>query len=238
MEFLKQTLDWVQSEYNRPCILTALGQGSLILKAANPDILAVTVDTGYLFPETLRFLRDLNDVGIEIEMTHPSESVADYERRHRGSLHHRDPDLCCCQRKVEPLRNWIIHHQIDAVVVGARRDQGGGREQLSVLTPNQGPENTDQIAPLADYNQAQIDARYRNLGLPQHALWAAGYNSVGCWPCTMPGSGRNGRWPYAPKRTECGIIVSKEATVTPRFRVVAPALAGRGSGGMPPTPWV
>ena len=33
-----------------------------------------------------------------------------------------------------------------------------------------------------------------------------GYDSIGCAPCTLPGSGRDGRWAGEDK-TECGIHI-------------------------------
>ena len=42
--------------------------------------------------------------------------------------------------------------------------------------------------------------------LPYHPLHDQGYESIGCAPCTQPGSGREGRWAGTDK-TECGIHV-------------------------------
>jgi phosphoadenosine phosphosulfate reductase len=35
-------------------------------------------------------------------------------------------------------------------------------------------------------------------------LLSQGYGSIGCWPCTGPGEGREGRWPGT-ARLECGL---------------------------------
>ena len=43
--------------------------------------------------------------------------------------------------------------------------------------------------------------------LPYNPLHDQGYASIGCAPCTLPGSGRDGRWAGSDK-TECGLHVS------------------------------
>ena len=42
--------------------------------------------------------------------------------------------------------------------------------------------------------------------VPYNPLHDRGYESIGCLPCTLPGSGREGRWAGSDK-TECGIHV-------------------------------
>ena len=42
--------------------------------------------------------------------------------------------------------------------------------------------------------------------LPYHPLHDHGYASIGCAPCTLPGSGREGRW-AGQEKTECGLHV-------------------------------
>ena len=42
--------------------------------------------------------------------------------------------------------------------------------------------------------------------LPYNPLHDQGYESIGCAPCTQPGSGREGRWAGKDK-TECGLHV-------------------------------
>ena len=51
---------------------------------------------------------------------------------------------------------------------------------------------------------AERDAYIREHELPFHPLVPRGYSSIGCTHCTVPGSGRSGRWVGKPK-TECGL---------------------------------
>jgi phosphoadenosine phosphosulfate reductase len=65
-----------------------------------------------------------------------------------------------------------------------------------------------KVAPLAAWTPQQIHAYMTEHRLPYHPLWAQGYTSIGCWPCTQkpvdPNDPRSGRWPGQDK-TECGI---------------------------------
>jgi phosphoadenosine phosphosulfate reductase len=42
--------------------------------------------------------------------------------------------------------------------------------------------------------------------LPYNRLHDQGYSSIGCTHCTLPGSGREGRW-AGREKTECGLHV-------------------------------
>ena len=48
--------------------------------------------------------------------------------------------------------------------------------------------------PLADWTERDLWQRIHERDLPYHPLHDQGYASIGCAPCTQPGSGRDGRW--------------------------------------------
>ena len=58
--------------------------------------------------------------------------------------------------------------------------------------------------PLADWSDKQVWRYIAEHELPYNPLHDRGYESIGCAPCTLPGSGRAGRWAGSEK-TECGI---------------------------------
>jgi phosphoadenosine phosphosulfate reductase len=60
--------------------------------------------------------------------------------------------------------------------------------------------------PLALWTERDLWTRIHERGLPYHPLHDQGYESIGCAPCTQPGSGRDGRWAGLDK-TECGLHV-------------------------------
>jgi hypothetical protein len=60
--------------------------------------------------------------------------------------------------------------------------------------------------PLAHWTDKDLWRRIHERGLPYHPLHDKGYASIGCAPCTLPGSGREGRW-AGTEKTECGLHV-------------------------------
>ena len=58
--------------------------------------------------------------------------------------------------------------------------------------------------PLIDWTEKDVWAYVHEHDLPYNPLHDQGYASIGCAPCTQPGSGREGRWAGTDK-TECGL---------------------------------
>jgi phosphoadenosine phosphosulfate reductase len=61
-----------------------------------------------------------------------------------------------------------------------------------------------KLNPLADWTDKDVWTYIFKHDLPYNPLHDQGYDSIGCMPCTAPGSGRDGRWAGSDK-TECGI---------------------------------
>jgi len=76
----------------------------------------------------------------------------------------------------------------------------------------QASERHIKFNPLANWTKADLEAYAAEHDLPAHPLVAAGFPSVGCWPCTQPadaeGDVRAGRWAGSQK-TECGIHTAR-----------------------------
>jgi phosphoadenosine phosphosulfate reductase len=67
-----------------------------------------------------------------------------------------------------------------------------------------------KLSPLADWSGEQVSAYVRQHDVPMHPLYAAGYRSIGCAPCTravQEGEGeRAGRWWWEQDdKKECGL---------------------------------
>jgi phosphoadenosine phosphosulfate reductase len=94
-----------------------------------------------------------------------------------------------------------------AWVTGIRRDQTVSRENAPVV--GQHPFlAVFKISPMVNWSSKDIDTYIEEHALPRHPLWALGYRSIGCQPCTAPvnskENARNGRWPRRDK-SECGV---------------------------------
>jgi phosphoadenosine phosphosulfate reductase len=164
----------------------------------------VFLDTGKLFPETLRYrdalVRRLGLTDLRVIAPDPGELA---RRDPSGTLWHANADACCRLRKVEPLVPAL--QGFAARISGRKRYHGAARADLVAIEAADG---YIAVNPLAGYSRARIESEFALRGLPPHPLEAEGFLSIGCAPCTdrvAPGEDRRaGRWRRLGK-TECGI---------------------------------
>ena len=165
----------------------------------------IFIDTGKLFPETLRYrdrlARRLGLADLRVARPDPGRLARSDPA---GTLWQSDPDLCCWHRKVEPLDAAL--EGFKAWITGRKRLHGGARTALPAIET--GPDGRIKVNPLADWTEQDVADYFLTHDLPLHPLTAAGYRSIGCAPCTRavrPGEApRAGRWAGRDK-TECGI---------------------------------
>lgn len=170
-----------------------------------------TIDTGLLFPETLRLKEKVEArFGITIESLHPEQSVDEQAAELGPELWAAKPDLCCSLRKVVPLQKKLS--TLDVWITGVRRQQNETRENTRILELYHFDVLRDlyilKLNPLAAWSREAVQSHLKSHDLPVNELVAQGYRSIGCQPCTRPvGSGENeraGRWTGFDK-SECGI---------------------------------
>jgi phosphoadenosine phosphosulfate reductase len=170
-----------------------------------------TIDTGLLFPETVALKERLESFfGISIESLQPEESIEEQGSHHGPALWERDPNRCCALRKIAPLQKRL--ETLGAWITGLRRDQSNVRATTPLLDlirlAGPLPKMVLKINPLAAWNRTEVWDYVNRNRIPINPLFASGYRSIGCQPCTNPvraGQGeRAGRWSKFEK-TECGI---------------------------------
>jgi phosphoadenosine phosphosulfate reductase len=108
-----------------------------------------------------------------------------------------------------------ISFTMQAWATGLRREQSETRAAVKKVAEIDG---LLRLAPLADWTAAQVDDYVREHDVPVHPLYAQGYASIGCAPCTRaiePGEEeRAGRWWWElDMHKECGIHVAADGTV-------------------------
>ena len=165
-----------------------------LLLGIAPDARVITIDTGVLFPETLATWRAFEERwGVRVEVqdaTSPDGEPWTAER-------------CCGDLKVVALNRGL--QGADAWVTGIRREQAPTRAQARKVEWDAGREIW-KFNPLADWTEQDLWRHIHEHDLPYNPLHDRGYASIGCAPCTQPGSGRDGRWAGQDK-TECGLHV-------------------------------
>ncbi len=154
----------------------------------------VTIDTGVLFAETRETWRQFEErFGVSIEV----QDASDPDGAWTG------PEHCCSAAKVAALERSL--GGAEAWITGIRRDQGPTRADTELIERDDA-RGLVKYNPLADWTEKDLWRRIHERGLPYNPLHDQGYESIGCAPCTQPGSGREGRWAGTDK-TECGLHV-------------------------------
>ncbi|MGE4293866.1 MAG: phosphoadenosine phosphosulfate reductase family protein [Desulfovibrio sp.] len=149
----------------------------------------LSVDTGLKFPEVVAFRdRWAREWGLKLTVARPAVEL-------RGYPVAVDKVACCRDLKVVPLQRAIGEMRLSALISGLRRDEHESRADREYLEPR--PETADapayvQCNPLLDWSEMDIWAYLTGRDLPFCELYAQGYRSLGCVPCTAQ-SGRGER---------------------------------------------
>jgi phosphoadenosine phosphosulfate reductase len=192
----------------RIALVSSFGTESVVLLHMVASIDAHTpvifVDTGKLFAETEDYRLKLESLfGLrDLRVARPlSSEIAHNDPQ--STLYRSNADLCCHIRKTVPLQAALSG--FSAWISGRKRYHGGARAQLPTMEVVDGRLKID---PLAHFDRQEIEDYITAHELPRHPLFEAGYDSVGCIPCTArsknPENPRAGRW-AGQEKTECGI---------------------------------
>ena len=209
----QEILRFVFATYPNAAISTAFGlEGCALIDMAvriKPDVPVYTIDTDYLFPETLALKNLLvARYKLNLQILKPQLTIAEQEKQHGAKLYESNPDLCCAIRKVEPNRRAIAG--LDAWIAGLRRDQTAARAKTDILERFDHEDGRPyvKVNPLASWTRQRVWDYVVDKAVPYNELLDRGYKSIGCWPCTRPVADvddeRAGRWAGRGK-TECGI---------------------------------
>jgi phosphoadenosine phosphosulfate reductase len=163
-----------------------------MLLKLEPAARVFTIDTGALFPETYQAWRDLeNHYGISVEVFDAQDPAGVPWTAGR----------CCSERKVAALDSAL--DELDAWITGLRREQAPTRADARKLEFD-ARRGVWKANPLADWSDNAVWDYIARHNVPYNSLHDRGYSSIGCSPCTLPGSGREGRWAGSDK-VECGL---------------------------------
>jgi phosphoadenosine phosphosulfate reductase len=182
-----------------------------------PGFRIFTLDTGRLPEETYQMMEAVRQrYGVKVESVFPDrEEVEQMVAQHGPNLFYGSAEarhMCCDIRKTRPLGRKL--RELRAWATGLRREQSVTRSGVPKVEEVEG---RVKLSPLADWRAAQVEEYTREHDLPVHPLYARGYASIGCAPCTraiQPGEDeRAGRWWWEQGKKECGIHFSEDGSV-------------------------
>jgi phosphoadenosine phosphosulfate reductase len=211
-----EILEWAVANSSRVAFATGFGAEGCVLidliGRAKLPVEVFTLDTGLLFDETYALWAALEQrYGITIRAVKPKLTVDEQAIVEGPALWKRDPDRCCDQRKVVPLREALAG--FSSWITAIRRDQTPERANAQIVEDD--PKfGLVKINPLVTWTHDDVWGHIYANDVPFNPLHERGYPSIGCKPCTsqiIPGEDlRAGRWRGAGKR-ECGLHVAEKS---------------------------
>ncbi len=211
----QEILRWAVDEYGEGLALSVSFGGAEgmvlldMLSKISDDIWVFTLDTGFLFDETVEFRNKVMEryPSVKFKVIEPEMSVEEQVEKHGPELWSCAPDLCCQIRKIEPQKRWLSNY--GAWASGIRREQTHNRSDTPIVEWDAFFE-VAKVAPLAAWGKEDVDRYVEENDVPLNPLLSQGYKSIGCEPCTRPVSDgedwRAGRW-AGNEKTECGLHV-------------------------------
>ena len=193
-------------EGGAPCVTSSFQAECVVvvhmLQEVEPRIPVLFLDTVHHFKETMEYRDalasrwDLNLVTLRASEPAPG-------------LWRESTSACCARHKVQPL--FAALESYDLWFTGLRRDQSPSRAQLEEVEPFKLPSGKAlrKVSPLARWTTKAVWDYARQHEIPLLPLYAHGYTSIGCEPCTTlpldPANERSGRW--GGEKLECGIHI-------------------------------
>lgn len=157
-------------------------QGAVMLQLISEqkaDIPVILTDTGYLFPETYRFIDELTErLSLNLH-TYRAEKSSAWQEARFGKLWEQGLDgLEQYNRinKVEPMQQALNDLDVGIWFAGLRRSQSTTREALPILAIHG---ERYKVLPILDWSNQQVHQFLTANDLPYHPLWEQGYVSVG-----------------------------------------------------------
>ncbi len=157
-----------------------------LVTGIRPRIPVAFVDTGYLFPETYRFVDELTKrLDLNLHVYRATLSPAWLEARHGRLWEHGMAGIEHYNRinKVEPMRRALRELDAGTWFAGLRREQSSSRGGLPVLMKKDG---RFKVHPIIDWSERDVYRYLKRHRLPYHPLWEQGYVSVGDVHTTRP----------------------------------------------------
>ena len=207
-EKVERSLNLIQRAHDefgdRLVIANSLGKDSCVVwdlaKRVSPDIGGFIVTTRFKPEATRQFMSKTVARYPELRVYESQEPIPD-------QLYATDPDRCCEVLKVEPTRRAMEELDVACWVTGLRCTEGRTRTDFQEVEERD--RDLVKLNPILIWHEREI---WQYLALNRvdiNPLYAEGYRSLGCGPCTRISVGadeRAGRWVGTSKcGGECGI---------------------------------
>lgn len=142
------------------------------------DLPVVLTDTGYLFPETYRFIDELTErlqLNLKVYRSHLSPA---WQEARFGQLWTSAEGLKQYNQlnKVEPMVRAQHELGVQSWFSGLRRSQSSTRADTQIVSVQR---DVVKFCPIVEWSNKDIHYYLKDNNLPYHPLWEQGYVSVG-----------------------------------------------------------
>lgn len=181
------------------------------MKIPRPQVVDIIfLDTLHHFSETLALVDRVREryplVNFHIYKPDGVTTAKEFAQKYGDRLWETDGERYDWVAKVEPGQRAYRELQVNAVLTGRRRSQGGKRGDLDVIEIDEA--GLIKVNPLANWSFQQVQEYIKANDVPYNDLLDSGYKSIGDWHSTQPvkqgEDERAGRW-KGQQKTECGI---------------------------------
>jgi len=177
---------------DRLVVANSLGKDSCVAwdlaKRVSPAIRGFIITTRYKPAETVAFMNEVVERYPELKVYRNDATVPD-------KLYQTDPDRCCDILKVKPIRQAIEEMNVGCWVTGLRCTEGRTRTDFQEIEERDA--GLIKLNPILIWHEREIWEYLAVYQVPVNPLYAKGYRSLGCAPCTRITSApdeRAGRW--------------------------------------------
>lgn len=179
-----QVLRWAVQQFGRHLVMSSSfgAQAAVMLHLATrvvPDIPVILIDTGYLFPETYRFVDQLtHQLKLNLKVYQPAMSPARHEALFGRLWEQGEEGLTRYHqaRKIEPMRRALQELGAQAWLAGLRHQQTEHRARLRAVEQQDG---VYKIHPILTWTTQDVHRYLKQHDLPYHPLYEQGYLSIG-----------------------------------------------------------
>jgi len=156
-----------------------------LITRALPRIPVILIDTGYLFPETYRFIDELTErLSLNLKVYRSAMSPAWQEARHGKLWEQGEAGIERYNRmnKVEPMERALRELHAGTWFAGLRREQSLTRAAIEPVQLTSA--GRYKVHPIFDWTDRDVYRYLKRHELPYHSLWEQGYVSIGDWHTT------------------------------------------------------
>jgi phosphoadenosine phosphosulfate reductase len=207
-EKVERSLELIDGAYKQfgdgLVVANSLGKDSStvwhLAKRVSPKIRGFIVTTRYKPAETKQFMA-------EEVARYPELRIFSNDKQIPENLYETDPDRCCEVLKVEPTRRAVREMHVACWITGLRCTEG--RTRTNYKEVEELDKGLIKLNPILLWYEREVWQYLALNRVPVNPLYAKGYRSLGCAPCTKIAQGvdeRAGRWIGTSKcGGECGI---------------------------------